>query len=234
MKINCIVVDDEHFARKLLATYIEKIPQLTLAGSYKNALLAMDALNKNSIDLMFLDIQMPELKGTDFVRLLAKKPLVIFTTAYSEYAMEGYELNVVDYLLKPITFERFAQAVGKAQERLKTANPDQNKANKNDDFVLLKSGAKTHKTQIQDIFYIEGLKEYVTYHTNAEKIIVLQSLKKLEQDFHPDTFLRIHRSYIVNLNYVTAIAGNNLEINGQSLPIGKTYLKKVKERVFKA
>ena len=229
MKLNCMVVDDEHFARKLLREYIRKVPHLELIGTYKNALLATEGLQNHSIDLLFLDIQMPELKGTDFLKTLPQKPLTIFTTAYSEYALEGFELDVVDYLLKPIKFERFLQAVNKAQQRFKPAAlPTPSSTN----YLILKSSHKTHKVHYQDITHIEGLKEYVIYHTTNGKIIVLQSLKKLEETLPQDQFIRIHRSYIVNIAYAKSLAGNELAVNELVLPVGKTYLEEVKRRIF--
>ena len=178
MSLKCIIVDDELFARKLLTSYIEKIPSLELVGAYKNALLANEALESIPDDLMFLDIQMPEMKGTDFLRILTNRPLVVFTTAYTDYAIEGYELEVIDYLVKPIPFERFAQAVNKAKNRL-TSNSllkeNPNQVNKN--YLILKSGQTTHKIRFSDIYYIESLKEYVSYHTSKGRIVMLQSLK---------------------------------------------------------
>lgn len=233
MKIKCIVVDDEQFARKLLTAYIEKIPMLELVGTYKNALLAMDALAQETVHLMFLDIQMPQLKGTDFLRLLNNKPLVIFTTAYTEYALEGYELEVLDYLIKPIPFDRFLQAVSKATKRLnETKEVESVPTLPIKDFLVLKSGQTTHKLFFKDIYYIEALKEYVTYHTVKGRIVMLQSLKKLEKSLPASNFMRVHRSYMVNLGYASTMTGNSLIIKEQVIPIGKTYLEEVRKQIF--
>jgi len=188
MKINCLVVDDEQYARKLLAGYIEKIPNLNLTHQCKNALEAMQVLQQQQIDLLFLDIQMPDLTGVEFLKTLKVKPVVIFTTAYQEYAIQGYELDVIDYLLKPITFERFLQGVNKAFDyirlkRGKTDNlfSDRIQERPAEESINLKSDSKIYRVRYSEILYIEGLKEYVTYYTANRKYIVLESLKRLEE-----------------------------------------------------
>ena len=240
MKINCLIVDDEQLARGLLQSYISKIPYLELKKSCKNALEAIEYLQNDDIDLMLLDIQMPDLTGIEFLQTLKKKPLVIFTTAYKEYALDGYTLNVIDYMLKPISFERFLQGTNKAVEQIKlirAAAISKNKSlntnkNENKDYINLKSNHKTYKVKYLDIFYIEGLKEYVTFYTKDRKIIVLESLKNLEQKLEQNHFLRIHKSYIVNMEYVVSLYGNQLEVNKDLLPIGKMYMDKVKNELF--
>ena len=231
--LKCIIVDDEHYARKLMENYISKLPQLELVGTYKDALSALIGIQPQEVNLIFLDIQMPDLKGTDLLKTLPYRPLVIFTTAYEEYALEGYELDIVDYLVKPFLFERFVQSVNKAIRRLqkeKTA-PAIIAKTEEKQFEILKTNHRVYKIQHENIFYIEGLKEYVTYYTSDGKIIVLQSLKKLETDL-PDQFIRIHRSYIVNTKWAKSLYGNQLEINGKMLPIGKSYVETVKKKVF--
>lgn len=238
MEINCIIVDDEQYARKLLAGYIEKIPNLKLVKQCRNSFEAMEALQDSKIDLMFLDIQMPDLTGVEFLKTLKHKPTVIFTTAYQEYALEGYELDVIDYMLKPISFERFIQGVNKAFEIVKLKNNQDQGLQKNNvpkvekqtpDFIYLKADYKSYKVKYTDILYIEGLKEYVTYYTKERKYIVLESLKKLEETLPPNQFKRVHKSYIVNTNNITSFYGNIIEIGDQEIPIGKSYAEEVKK-----
>ena len=243
MTTKCIIVDDEELARQLLEGYINKIPFLELAASCKNSLEAMQVLQQEQIDLMFLDIQMPELTGIEFLQTLQKKPVVIFTTAYKEYALEGYELDVIDYMLKPISFERFLQGVNKALEylKLKKGARQQSPANdkpeagfqkEKDDFIILKADHKFHKVFHHDILYIEGLKEYVTFYTTDKKIIVLESLKKLEETLPSTKFMRIHKSYLINTGKVKTLYGNQVLIGEKYLPIGKSYAEEVKGRLF--
>ncbi|MEN8120547.1 MAG: LytTR family DNA-binding domain-containing protein [Bacteroidota bacterium] len=238
MVINCLVVDDEQLARGLLESYIAKIPYLELKKSCKSALEAMECLQKSNIDLMFLDIQMPDLTGIEFIQTLNKKPLVIFTTAYKEYALDGYTLDVIDYMLKPISFERFLQGTNKALEQIKllaTATAPkviQDNRKQSEDFIQLKSNHKIYKVKHKDILYIEGLKEYVTFYTIEKKIVVLESLKKLEETLPKNLFIRIHKSYIVNTDKVESLYGSQLEINDKYIPIGKIYFEKVKKALF--
>jgi DNA-binding LytR/AlgR family response regulator len=241
MEIRCIIVDDEELARQLLEGYVNKIPYLKLVRTCKNSLEAMDCLQGEPVDLMFLDIQMPELTGIEFLQTLHKKPVVIFTTAYKEYALEGYELDVIDYMLKPISFERFLQGVNKAAEHIKMkiaaeaqtqSSPISAKGNEKGDHIILKADHKFHKIFLDDILYIEGLKEYVTFYTTGRKIIVLESLKKLETDLPSDKFMRIHKSYIINTDKVKTLYGNQVLIGETYVPIGKSYAEEAKKRLF--
>ena len=238
MALNCIIVDDEFYARKLIENYINKLPQLNLVGTYKDALSALAAIQSKSVDLILLDIQMPDLKGTDLLKTLPYRPLVIFTTAYEKYALEGYQLDIVDYLVKPFLFERFVQAINKAirrHEKTEELMPSIEKIakEKSNSFEILKTNHRVYKVLHDDIIYIEGLKEYVTFYTTSEKIIVLQSLKKLENILPSEKFQRIHRSYIINNQWVKSLYGNQLDVNGKLLPIGKSYVERVKKQIFK-
>ncbi len=232
MKINCLIVDDEQLARRLLESYVVKIPYMELVKSCKSALEAIEFLQKGNIDLMFLDIHMPDLSGIEFLQTLENKPLVIFTTAYKEFALDGYELDVIDYMLKPISFERFLQGSNKALEQIKLIKAAKNKETPSKDFINLKSNHKVYKVKYNDIYYIEGLKEYVTFYTKDKKIVVLESLKKLEKTLPQELFLRIHKSYIINIQMIDSMYGNQLEVNGNYLPVGKMYLDKVKRMLF--
>ncbi len=228
--INVIIVDDEPLAQDVLETYIEKIPELNLVQKCNNALEANEALKAHDIDLMFLDIQMPQLTGVDFLKTLAKPPLVVFTTAYPNYAIEGFELNALDYLLKPISLERFMKAVNKAVEQIglqrKEAAPPAGEESE-PDYIFVKADKKLVKVNFPEIVYIEGLKDYVIIRMENSRVITLQTMKSLEEKLPPGLFRRIHRSYIVNVNKIEAIVGNMVEVMEKNqpkhLPIGKNY-----------
>ncbi len=218
--IRCLVVDDEELARSLLASYIAKVDSLHLVQTLENPLDALELLKQDTIDLVFLDIQMPEVKGTDFARLLPKHTKVIFTTAYSEYALEGYELNAVDYLLKPITFKRFLQAVQKI---------DSQYGDSTEQAITIKSGYDLFRVPLEEIDYIESDSEYVIYHTSQGKIMSNQSLKSLIELLPASKFLRIHRSYIVNRSRVRALKNRNVLLGDISLPVSDSYYAGVRE-----
>jgi DNA-binding LytR/AlgR family response regulator len=239
MKLRCIVIDDEYPARVLLKDYIDNLPQLDLINSFKNPLEAMETLSSENTDLIFLDIQMPGLTGIEFLKSMRRiKPMVIFTTAYPDYALEGYTLDVVDYLLKPFTFERFVAAVQKASDlhnlrKGKPGNVTSEEIKKSGpNFMQIKSGPKKHLVNIEDILYVEGLREYVTYVLESQKIISLESLRSLEQSLPADLFLRVHKSFIINKKKVQSIEGNQIEIKGRKIPIGKSYKEIVMKKIF--
>lgn len=231
--IKVIIVDDEPLAQDVLETYIEKIPELKLVGKCNNALEANELLKKEAVDLMFLDIQMPQLSGIDFLKTLNKPPLVVFTTAFSNYAVEGFELNALDYLLKPISLERFMKAVNKAAEQLDRvrkehqAEEDHPATTDHPDYLFVKADKKLIKVNFNEIIYIEGLKDYVIIRMDNQRVITLQTMKSLEDKMPLPKFKRIHRSYIVNVDKIHAIIGNMVEVmeKGQPkhLPIGKNY-----------
>jgi len=230
MKIKCIIVDDEHLAIKLLEDYISKMPQLELVAKCSGAPEAMSIIQNQTIDLMFLDVQMPDLTGIEFLKSLNEKPVVIFTTAYPEYALDGYALDVIDYLLKPISFERFVMAVNKAISQVKLLKAQIPNTEK--DFISLKAEHRIYKVHFDNILYIEGLKEYVIFYLKkGNRIITLESLKRLEVVL-PDNFMRIHRSHIINKNEVKSLYGNMVEIGDQKILIGKTYKDEVVKVLF--
>lgn len=234
------MVDDEELARNLVENYANRLPHLNIVGKCSNPFEAMQVLQETKVDLIFLDIQMPELTGIEFLKTLPQKPLVVFTTAYKEYAMEGYELDVVDYLLKPFRFERFLQAINKAGKLLKTEERDENISaapvppteEKPKDYILVKSDFKVFRIFFKDILYIESMKEYVAYHTADGRILSLGSLKKLEQELPPKLFMRIHKSYIASISCISALEGNMVHIGKKKLPIGTSYKEVVMRRVF--
>lgn len=232
--INVIIVDDEPLAQDVLETYISKIPKLNLVKKCNNALEANEVLKTEKIDLMFLDIQMPQLTGIDFLKTLSRPPVVIFTTAYPNYAIEGFELNALDYLLKPISLERFMKASNKAMDQIDMQRRDSTPAaaaaatdEDQPDFIFVKADKKLVKVRYEDIVYIEGLKDYVIIRMYDDRVITLQTMKSLEDKLPLSNFKRIHRSYIVNIDKISAIVGNMVEVEekGQTkhLPIGKNY-----------
>lgn len=217
-----------------MGNHIAKMPQLELKGECKNALEAMEVLQQQEIDLLFLDIQMPDLTGIGLLNALQHQPKVIFTTAYSEYALEGYELDVVDYLLKPISFDRFLKAVNKAIDRinLEQKQGGADPSGKEEPFITVKADQKWHKVLLRDLLYIEGLREYVRLHCKDKRLITLASLKSLEDELSRSGFMRIHKSFIVNTAAINALNGNQVEINDVLLPIGKSYKEDVVKNVF--
>ena len=234
MKYNCVIVEDEPLARNLMTEYVRKVPALNLVEACSSPLAALEVLRNNNVDILFLDVQMPEITGISLLKVLQKKPLVVLTTAYSEYALEGYELDVADYLLKPITFERFLRTVDKLVQRLesKTAPapaPERAPSEPGPAFVFVKDGTKLVKVRLDDILYVEGLKDYVTIHTRTQKVISLQRLKALEEQLPADKFIRIHNSYIVALDAIEVIHKGDVQIGQAVLPIGETYKKAFKE-----
>ena len=241
MTHTCIIVEDEPLARSLLENYIQKVPYLNLIQSFSDPLKALEYLRDNSVDILFSDIQMPEITGITLLKILQKKPLIILTTAYSEYAIEGYELDVLDYLLKPITFERFLKSVEKASLRLNSMNvktdekniPEIVVVNSTVDavqpFIFVKDGTKLVKIKLSDIMYIEGLKDYVSIYTPTQKVVSLQTLKALEIQLPEKQFIRIHNSYIVALEWIEAIQREKIQIGKVFLPISDTYRKAFKD-----
>ena len=226
--IRCLVVDDEELARALLEAYVGRMSNFELVGLCKDPLEALQVLNATQVDLLFLDIQMPELTGIEFLRTLTQRPLVVFTTAYSEYALEGYELDVVDYLLKPISFERFVQAANKAAERLRLVSA----AFPEKDYLLVKSDHKVYRIRYADILFIQSMREYVAFHTSEGRILSLGSLKALEESLPPGLFLRVHKSYIVARSRVRTLEGNMIHIGKEKIPIGANYREEVMRELF--
>ena len=217
MKIKCLIIDDEPAAREILKTYLCDDPRLDLAGVCSNAFEANEILLKEKIDLLFLDINMPKLSGLAFYKTLNRPPAVIFTTAYPEFAVEGFEVEAVDYLVKPFTFERFYKAVSKMTEKKHSASIE------NRDFILLNADKKIFKINIDNIFYLESKADYVNVCLKEKQLLVHDTLQRLHQQLPEKQFVRIHKSYVVALNKFDYIEGNMLVINSNYLPIGDTY-----------
>lgn len=235
MKLNCIIIEDEPLARNLLVDYVKKVPTLNLVQAFGNPLEALEVLRTQPVDILFLDVQMPQLTGISLLKVLQNKPMVILTTAYSEYALEGYELDVADYLLKPVTFERFLKSVDKVTQRLTGENKTDATTEQQitPDFVFVKDGTKLVRLTLDDILYVEGLKDYVTIHTRLQKITTLQRMKALEEQLPADKFIRIHNSYIVAVKAIDVVHKNEVQIGTAILPIGDTYRKSFREFIEK-
>lgn len=217
-KIKCIVVDDEPLAISLLESYVQKIPFLELVFSTENPIDALEYIQNNESDLVFLDIQMPELTGINFMKILGDKQKYILTTAYSEYALEGYEHNIVDYLLKPISFERFYKSALKTQERFSMNE------GKEDSHFFVKSSGQQHRINFDEILYVESIKDYVNIRTREEEYIVLDTLKSMEQQLPENSFSRIHKSFIINLNQIKSFDSKKITLfSDQEIPIGESY-----------
>ncbi|WP_316832899.1 LytTR family DNA-binding domain-containing protein [Pedobacter aquatilis] len=230
--IRCLAVDDEAYASDIIAAFINKTPFLELVGTTTNAFEALNMVQEGKVDLVFLDIQMPELTGIQFLKICGDKCRVILTTAYPEYALDGFDLNVVDYLLKPISYERFYKAAEKAQQIISPAQYEVvNAPNPANDFIFIKGDTKNKfiKVKYDEILYIEGLKNYVSVYTANQRIITYQALRELETQLPQPPFYRVHKSYIVSISHIKMIDGNTLYINDQSIPVGDTY----KEEFFK-
>lgn len=226
MTLSCVIIDDEPLAADLLAAYAAKTPFLNLNGTYNSAISAIKDLREHPADLIFLDIQMPELSGTEFARILPKESKIIFTTAFSQYAVEGYKVNAIDYLLKPISYEEFLRAADKALEWFTSTR--RNETCQKDRFMLVKSDYKLVKVSLDDILYIEGLKDYVRiFLANGEKIVSLMNLKKLEDFLPRPEFMRTHRSYIVHMNKITLIERLRIVFGDTYIPISDSYKEEV-------
>ena len=229
--MNCIIVDDEPLAQQVIEEYVKTIPFLTLTGKCSSAFEAFDYLRMHKIDLIFLDIHMPNVSGIDFINALDNKPYFIFTTAYSEHALEGFNLNAVDYLLKPIPFERFLKAVNKVYElyTLRAGKPEHklepvSEVKRTDDFIMVKSDYQSLRINLNDVIYIEGLKDYVKIHLVSDKpVVTLNSLKNMAEKLPSDLFIRVHKSYIVSINRINSIVRNRIVIGDKWIPIGENY-----------
>ena len=226
-KYNVVIVDDEYLAQKLLQDYVSKVDSLQIVAVCSNAFEAMNALKNHQVDIMFLDIQMPDLTGLELVKSMEHKPAIIFTTAYSEYAVDAFNLSVVDYLLKPFDFPRFFQAVSKAigvdQPVVSTEDKPHDTISRSNDFITVKADYKLYKINYDDLLYIEGQHEYVTFHTTQRRITALFALKDLEEILPKDKFVRVHKSYIVSFKHIQDLDKSDVTVAGNKVPVGASY-----------
>lgn len=222
-----MIVDDEPLARDLMRGHIEKLENFEIVADCNNAMKALSVLREKHVDLVFMDIQMPQITGLEFLKTLKHPPKIIITTAYREYALEGFELDVVDYLLKPITFERFLKSVNKyyqiSQDQVQMVPNVTSEKVMEESFIYVKENKKVIKLYLSEIRYIEGLSEYVQIYTDKRKIITKTSMTLMEEKLPTENFLRIHKSYIVPINKIEAFTANTIEIHGKELPIGRNF-----------
>jgi len=234
--MKCVIIDDEPLAIKVIEEYLRKVEEIELVSKFTNPVKALDYLKSNEVDLIFLDIQMPNLSGLDLVHLIEKMPLLIFTTAYSDYALKGFDLNAIDYLVKPIHFKRFIQAVNKAKDNYNIikSTKEHSHLKKNsvhsDNFIFVRSEYDNIKINVEDIKYIQGLKDYLKIYIDGsdKSILTLSNFQKILSKLPADKFLRVHRSYIVNIAKIELLRKSMLIVDGKRIPIGESY----KEHVF--
>jgi two-component system LytT family response regulator len=228
--INVVIIDDEPLAREGLSNYVREVDFLNLSGTGENSLELLPLLDRQAADLVFLDIQMPKMNGIEFLKILQKPPMVIITTAYPSYALEGFQLNVLDYLLKPITFERFFKAAAKARDYYKLLTGDP--AKQAEDYFFIKCGRKYEKIFFDDILYVEGMQNYVTIYSAKGKYVTMLSLKSLEEKLPGTGFIRVHKSFMTAINKIDSIEPAELMIEGNRIPISRGYREIVMERVL--
>lgn len=234
-KIGCIIVDDEPVARKILHEFVEHVPFLDLQGKFENAMKADAFLKNNTTDLIFLDIEMPKVSGLQLLQKMHIESLVIITTAFPQYALEGYELDIIDYLLKPFAFNRFLKAVQKAKDYYQMKN--KTIGGQQSSYIFIKSDKRIEKIELSEIYYAESLGNYVTIYTENKKIIAYLTMKSLEAQLPSEEFIKVHQSYFVNCSKIEAIEGNEIKINNKSLPISRNYrelvMRIVNQRMLK-
>lgn len=223
--IRCLIIEDEPVAREILRQYITDAPGLVLSGECEDAISALTFLKETEVDVLFLDVNMPKLSGISFLKSLDKAPQVIITTAYSEYALEGYELDVVDYLLKPFSFERFLKATNKLT--------NSNTASSQDTNITVKADGKTYRISTSEILFVEAMGDYVTLHTETQKLTFNTSLKAFYDQLSDPAFVRVHKSYFVNLRKIDFVEGNQIQIGKNILPVGNSYKAGFQERFYK-
>ena len=236
-RINCIIADDETLARDVIQSHVSKLDRLNIVATCANGLEAYNAIKSAKADLIFLDIQMPQLTGIELLRTIKNPPAVILTTAYPEFALEGYELNVIDYLLKPVSFERFLKAVDKYETWVNpgyianTMPASQESMTYIEPFIYVKADKKMVKIVLKDILYMEGLKDYIKIHTSTAQVVTYQTLTYFTEKLPADNFMRVHRSFIVALAHISSFSAVELAIGGTAIPIGSTYAKEVSKKL---
>ncbi len=233
MKLRCLIVEDEPPAMEIMQSYVQSCPQLELAGCCADAFAASEALQQEPVDLIFLDINLPRLSGLSFLKTLSRPPLVIFTTAYPEYAVEGFEADAVDYLVKPFSFDRFLKAVNKAAEKVRASQPPGKPAPEaSRNFILLRADKKTYRVNYSEILYIEAIGDYLKVFLNGKNLVIHETIKGLLDQLPPGLFLRIHKSYIVAVDRINYIEGNQLQVGNSFIPIGRSFKEEVECVLF--
>ena len=233
MKFKCLIIDDEPLARKLIASHAVKIETLELVGQCANAIEATQTIRNQKIDLIFLDIEMPELSGLDFIRTLKNPPAIILVTAHRNFALEAFELDVLDYLLKPVSFERFLKSVNKFLDKaIAPVHVTHGQSNESKDFIYLKVDRKDHKINLDEILYIESLDDYVKVILQSKTLVTRENISTLEQKLPLEKFVRIHRSFIVSLKHLTAVSGESVHVAGKELPFGRAFKKMAQQIIY--
>jgi DNA-binding LytR/AlgR family response regulator len=229
--MKCIIVEDEVLAQNVIQSHLQKTDRFELVGICSNALQAIEVLSKQEVDLIFLDIQLPGMTGLNFLRSLPNPPLIVLTTAYAEYALESYEFNVIDYLLKPISFERFSKKIGKIDDGRLFTQATKEKSNLFTDHIFIKSNSKFFKVNFSEIIYIEGMKDYLKIQTNEYKLVTHQTMMDMEKILPVKQFIRVHKSYIIAVAFIKSIYGNSIEMEKATIPIGNSYKEKVMDLI---
>ena len=232
MKIKCIIIDDEPLAITVIENHLKNFDHIEIVETFNNPLNAYRVLEQEKIDLIFLDINMPKMTGFTFIENLSYKPLIVITTAYREYAVKSYELNILDYLVKPIPFNRFLKTINKVYQQLYISNAKADVTLKQEPHIFLKVNKKLIKINLNDILFIESLKDYIKVITTLGDYVVHKSLTAITEELPQSNFIRIHRSYTISVNKVVALEGNTVEISNRKIPIGRNYVKQTKERIF--
>lgn len=233
MQLNCLIIDDEEMAIKVIENHLQEFPDIKVIGTFQNPMAALPVIENETIDLVFLDINMPKVSGLDFLRNIKLKPHVIITTAYREFAVESFELNVVDYLVKPIPFARFLKAIDKVNSliQLEKGIPSEPQT-REQPHIFLKSNKKLVKVYLNEILFIESLKDYIKIATTVGDFMILKSITAIQEELPPEQFMRIHRSFIISIEKIKALEGNTVETANRKIPIGRNYLKDVRKVIL--
>ncbi len=232
MKIKCIIIDDELLAIQVIENHLKNFDNIVVAATFTNPLKAFGMLEQEKIDVIFLDINMPQISGFTFIENLSHKPLIVITTAYREYAVKSFELNVLDYLVKPIPFNRFLKTINKVYQQVYIGNASGDSSIQQEPHIFLKVNKKLIKVNLNNILFIESLKDYIKVITTLGDYVVHKSLTAISEELPQSNFIRIHRSYTISINKIIALEGNTVEISNRKIPIGRNYLKQTKERIL--
>ena len=232
MKIKCLIIDDEPLAISVIENHLKSFDNMEIVETFNNPLKAYRVLEQEKIDVIFLDINMPQMTGFMFIENLSYKPLIVITTAYREYAVKSFELNILDYLVKPIPFNRFLKTVNKIYQQVYVGGSSKGAGLKQEPHIFLKVNKKLVKINLNDILYVESLKDYIKIITSAGDYVVHKSLSAITEELPQSNFMRIHRSYTISINKIEALEGNTVEISNRKIPIGRNYTKQAKERIF--
>ncbi|WP_228853594.1 LytR/AlgR family response regulator transcription factor [Aegicerativicinus sediminis] len=234
MKIRCVILDDEPMAVDVILEHLKNFDNIDVIGTFNTPKKALNFIEKEKVDLIFLDLNMPQMGGFEFIEKLSKSPLIVLTTAYREYAVKSYELNVLDYLVKPIPFNRFLKTINKIYQKLFNDIPGLDNGLQQEPHIFLKVSKKLVKVNLNDILYIESLKDYIKVVTLIGDFVVYKSLTAISEELPVSNFLQVHRSYTIAINKIESVEGNLVEISGRKIPIGRNYVKVAKERIFQS